>query len=56
MIEIIDEIIQRHLVPAENYIYGYSDLTGLLDKKFNGFNYGISIGIRLESGIVDKVI
>lgn len=53
---IIEHIVQKHLVPDENYIHGYADLNGLLDKKFIGFNYGISIGIRLESGIVDKVI
>ncbi len=56
MIKIIDNIIQKHLVPSVDFIYGYSDLTGLLDKKFIGFNYGISIGIKLDQGIVDKVI
>ena len=56
MIKIIDNIIQKHLVPSGNFIYGYCDLTGLLDKKFIGFNYGISIGIKLDPGIVDKVI
>lgn len=56
MIKIIDNIIQKHLVPSVNFIYGYSDLTGLLDKKFIGFNYGISIGIKLDSEIVSKVI
>lgn len=56
MINIIDNIIQKHLVPSVNFIYGYSDLTGLLDNKFTGYNYGISIGIKLDSGIVAKVI
>jgi len=56
LIKIIDNIIQKHLVPSGNFIYGYCDLTGLLDKKFIGFNYGISIGIKLDPGIVDKVI
>jgi len=56
LIKIIDNIIQKHLVPSVDFIYGYSDLTGLLDKKFIGFNYGISIGIKLDQGIVDKVI
>jgi epoxyqueuosine reductase QueG len=53
---IIENIVQKHLVPDENYIYGFADLNGLLDKKFIGFNYGISIGCKLDSGIVDKVI
>jgi epoxyqueuosine reductase len=56
MIHIIDEIVRRHLLPAENHIYGFADLTGLLQKKFIGYNYGISIGRKLDYGIVDKVI
>jgi epoxyqueuosine reductase len=52
----IENIIQKHLVPCENFIYGFSDLTGLLDEKFRGFNYGISIGIKLDSTIVDMII
>jgi len=56
MRQIIDEIIRRHLIPAENHIYGFADLTGLLQNKFDGFEFGISIGLKLESAIVDKVI
>jgi epoxyqueuosine reductase QueG len=56
MLQIIDEIVKRHLIPAEEYIYGFSDLTGLLQKKFKGYNFGISIGRKLDSGIVDRVI
>jgi epoxyqueuosine reductase len=56
MTEKIDELVRKFLIPSKNYIYGFSDLTGLLDKKFTGFNYGISIGKKLDSGIVDQVI
>jgi epoxyqueuosine reductase len=56
MKDIIREIIKKHLLPAENYICGFADLTGLLQNKFNGYNYGISIGIRLDPIIVDKII
>jgi epoxyqueuosine reductase len=56
MAVIIENIIRKHLLPAENYIYGFADLTGLLQKKFKGFNFGISIGLRLNSIIVDKII
>ena len=52
----IENIIRNHLLPAENYIYGFADLTGLLQKKFMGFNFGISIGLKLDSIIVDKII
>jgi epoxyqueuosine reductase len=56
MIHIINDIVNRHLLPAENYICGFADLTGLLQNKFIGFNYGISIGRKLDYEIVDKVI
>lgn len=56
MTVIIENIIRKHLLPAENYIYGFADLAGLLRKKFTGFNYGISIGLRLDSIIVDEII
>jgi epoxyqueuosine reductase len=56
MIKIIDDILKKHLLPAENYIFGFADLNGLLQNKFIGFNYGISIGRKLDYEIVDKVI
>ena len=56
MAEIVEEIVKRHLTPASNYIYGFADLTGLVDKKFAGYNYGISIGRLLDNEIVDKII
>ena len=55
MQEKIVEIIRKHLIPSENYIYGFANLTGLLDKKFSGFNYGISIGRRLDYFIVHNI-
>lgn len=56
MVHNIDEIVRKHLVPAEDYIYGFADLSGLLNNKFGGFNYGISIGRKLDYEIVDKII
>jgi epoxyqueuosine reductase len=56
MIKKIDKIIKKHLYPSENYIYGYADLTGLLQSKFKEYNSGISIGRKLDFGIVDKII
>ena len=56
MTVVIENIIRKHLLPAENYIYGFADLTGLLQGKFAGFNFGISIGLRLDTDIVDKII
>jgi epoxyqueuosine reductase QueG len=56
MTGIIENILNKHLLPAEDYIYGFADLTGLLQEKFAGFNFGISIGLRLDTDIVDKII
>ena len=52
----IEEILKNHLKPEEKYIYGFADLNGLLDKKFEGFNYGISIGRKLDDSIVSPII
>jgi NAD-dependent dihydropyrimidine dehydrogenase PreA subunit len=56
MIYNIDEIVKRHLLPSENHIYGFADLTGLVQNKFFGYNYGISIGRKLDNRIVDKIV
>jgi epoxyqueuosine reductase len=56
MAKIVEEILERHLSPGSNYIYGFADLTGLVDKKFAGYNYGISIGRLLDNEIVDKIL
>jgi epoxyqueuosine reductase len=56
MTRFIEEIVRKHLLPAENYIWGFADLKGLLQNKFQGFDYGISIGRKLDYSIVDKII
>jgi epoxyqueuosine reductase len=52
----IEKILKKHLIPEQDYIYGFADLNGVLDKKFEGFNWGISIGMKLSDNIVDPVI
>jgi epoxyqueuosine reductase len=56
MKKIVENILRQHLIPNEHFIYGYADLTGLLDSKFSGFNYGISIGRLLNNTIVDGIL
>ena len=51
----IHEIIKRNLIPAEDYIYGFSNLQGLIGKIFGDFYYGISIGKRLDDRIIDGI-
>jgi epoxyqueuosine reductase len=52
----VEKILKSHLHPEDDYIYGFADLTGILDKKFKGFDFGISIGKRLDDRIVDQII
>ena len=51
----IHEILKTHLIPSENYIYGFANLTGLLHKKFDGYSYGISIRRKLDDSIIDRI-
>jgi epoxyqueuosine reductase len=51
----IKEILKKSLIPSEEFIFGFADLHGLIDKKFDGFNYGISIGKRLDDKIIDEI-
>jgi len=51
----IEEVVRKHLVPESDFIYGFADMQGLLRTKFNGYNYGISIGKRLENKIVEQI-
>jgi epoxyqueuosine reductase len=53
---LLHTILRKHLVPAENFIYGFAGLNGLLHEKFSEYPYGISIGRRLDDRILDKII
>jgi epoxyqueuosine reductase len=52
---LIKEIIERNLVPAHEFIYGFADVRGLLDQEFDEFPMGISIGKKLDDKIVDAI-
>lgn len=51
----IDTILNYTAFPQEEYIFGTADLTGLIDKKFGEFCFGISIGKKLEDGIIQAI-
>lgn len=51
----IIDILKHHLIPADQYIFGFADLRGLLDLKFGNYPSGISIGRRLDDRIVDAL-
>ena len=52
----ISTILKKHLQPKDEFIYGFADLTGLIDEKFGDYTCGISIGKRLDDRIVDNVV
>jgi epoxyqueuosine reductase len=51
----VREVIIKNLIPKEDFIFGFADLHGLIDKKFDGFQYGISIGKKLDDKIIDDI-
>lgn len=51
----IRELLKYHLTPADQYIFGMADLSGLVDRKFGKYTTGISIGRRLDDRIVDGI-
>ncbi|MCU0371042.1 MAG: hypothetical protein MUC31_06480 [Bacteroidales bacterium] len=53
---IIQQVIEKHLVPKEGYIYGFADLTGLLPAFYKDFPYGISIGRKLDNKIINGIM
>jgi epoxyqueuosine reductase len=55
MSSLIKCILEHHLVPSGEYIFGFADLNGLVDKNFGMFTYGISIGRRLDDKIIDQL-
>jgi epoxyqueuosine reductase QueG len=52
---IIHEILKKHLIPSENFIYGFANLSGLLHEKFEGYSHGISILRKLDDKIIDGI-
>jgi epoxyqueuosine reductase QueG len=54
MLNRIIETLQKHLAPGR-YIYGFGDLTGLLDPVYSHVTHGISIICRLDDDIIDGI-
>lgn len=54
--DIIYQLLQQYLQPDKDFIWGFADLTGLIDEKFGESSYAISIGKRLDPKIVGKVV
>lgn len=52
----IEDRIKAIVSDEDEYILGFADLRGLLDEKFNGHDYGIVIGMRLNQKIMDLLV
>jgi len=52
----IGPLIEKHLTPQDEFIFGFADLHDLLHPKFLNYPFGISIGKRLDDSIIDNLI
>jgi len=52
----VGTIIEKHLKPEDDFIYGFADLHGLLNPEFSKYPFGISIGKRLDDSILDRIL
>jgi epoxyqueuosine reductase len=52
----IRNIVENHLFPKQDYVYGFADLQGLLPNKYSDYRFGISIGKRLDDRIINRLI
>jgi len=51
----IPKILNEHLTPSHDYVYGFADLSGFLHEKFREYPYGISILRKMDDKIVDGI-
>jgi len=52
----IRNIVENHLIPKQDYVFGFASLKGLIPKEYSDFEYGISIGKRLDDKIINNLI
>jgi epoxyqueuosine reductase len=53
--ELLRKIIEKHLEPGQDFIYGFADLTHLVEENLGDFRFGISIGKKLDDKIVNGI-
>lgn len=51
----MEGLIEKHLRPREEFIYGFADLRGLVPPGFSDYQFGISIGKRLDDTILENL-
>jgi epoxyqueuosine reductase len=52
----IKKIIEKHLFPEKDFIYGFADLDGLTSEEYKEYPYGLVIGKRLDPSIINQVV
>jgi epoxyqueuosine reductase QueG len=52
----IGSLIEKHLTPKGEFIFGFADLRGLLHPKFSNYPFGISLGKKLDDSILDNLV
>jgi epoxyqueuosine reductase len=52
----IADIVRKNIPDDGRHIWGFADLTGLLHPRFSGYNYGITVGKKLDDAIMDTVV
>lgn len=53
---IIESLVERHLRPRDEFIFGFADLRSLIHPRFSDYPFGISIGRKLNDEIVDNLL
>jgi epoxyqueuosine reductase len=52
----VKEILKSVLIPRADYLFGFANLNGLIDKKYADLVYGISIIKKLDDKIIDPIV
>jgi len=52
----ISGLVEKHLIPRDEFIFGFADLRGLIHPRFSDYPFGISIGRKLDDKIIDNLI
>ncbi len=49
------DIVKRSIPDENEYLFGFSDLRGLIDEKYTGFEHAVTIGKKLNDDIIDSI-
>jgi hypothetical protein len=51
----LEEKVNELIGNNEKFMFAFADLKGLLQEKYSGFDYGLSIARKLDDGIIDGI-